>query len=159
MVCAAPPLKVTVFAPGVNVEAPVLDQFPLTLNVPDGAIKVPLVKDTFEDVMLPAAPVNVPPDTVNAPVFTVPDAPQVYIPPLMVKPPVCVWLAVLAVYVPLVIVVKLETALVNPFALNPPAPFNVKKPATDKLLVRSDTPPDVLVIEILPNAEPPEFIV
>ena len=66
-------LKVTVFAPGVN-EPPLLFQVPKTLNVPDGAVNVPDDKARFVVVTVPDDPVNVP--------------------PLMVKPPLNVCVAV-----------------------------------------------------------------
>ena len=55
---AAVDVKVTVLAPGVNVP-PVFDQFPDTLNVPDGAVSVP-DNITLVVVTVPDDPVNVP---------------------------------------------------------------------------------------------------
>jgi len=62
--CAELPLKVTVFAPGINVAAPSV-QLPVTLNVPDGAVKVPLFRVTLFAEIFPVEPVNVPPLTVT----------------------------------------------------------------------------------------------
>ena len=49
--------------------------------------------------------------------------------------------------------------LVNAFAPKPPAPFNVKVPATVKLLVDKDTPPEEFVIDKLLNELAPELSV
>ena len=66
IVCAEPPLKVTVFAPGVKVAA-LLIQFPETFKVPDGAVNVPLVKVTLAAEIPPVEPVNVAPFKVKLP--------------------------------------------------------------------------------------------
>ena len=44
-----------------------MEKLPDTFIVPDGAVKVPLLTVTFVAVTVPAAPVNVPPETVNPP--------------------------------------------------------------------------------------------
>ena len=56
--------------------------------MPEGAVKKPLLNVTDVDVTFPTLPKNIPPDTVKALVLTVPENPQKYIPPLIVKPPV-----------------------------------------------------------------------
>ena len=54
--------------PGVNVP-PVLLQLPATVNVPDGAVRVPLERVTSPSTSIaPELPVSVPPDTVSPPV-------------------------------------------------------------------------------------------
>ena len=59
-------VKVTVFEPGVNVP-PDFAQLPETLNVPEGAVKTPLLKVTSVVVTAPPAPVKVPPEIVKPP--------------------------------------------------------------------------------------------
>ena len=65
-VCVADDVKVTVFAPGAKVP-PDCNQLPATLNVPDGAVSVPLLRIIFPEVTLPVDPVKVPPATVRSP--------------------------------------------------------------------------------------------
>ena len=104
------PLNVTVFVPGVKVP-PVWDQLPETSNVPEGAVKVPKDKVMLVVATVPVEPVNVP--------------------PLTVKPPLKVWVAVEAWYVPPETVVRPVTVLVKLLALKIPlelvnAPVAVK---------------------------------
>ena len=93
-------LNVTVLVPGVKVP-PVCDQLPETSNVPDGAVKVPKDKVMLVVATVPVEPVKVPPLTVN--------------------PPLKVWVAVEAWYVPPEMVAIPPTVLVLPLALYVPA--------------------------------------
>jgi hypothetical protein len=56
----APKVNVTELDPGAKAP-PVFDQFPDTVNVPEGAVRVPLVRVTSEEDTVPVEPVNVPP--------------------------------------------------------------------------------------------------
>jgi len=65
-VCVPAEVNVTVFAPGVKVP-PVFAQLPETLNVPDGAVSVPLLSVISAVATVPVDPVNVPPEIVRPP--------------------------------------------------------------------------------------------
>lgn len=62
--CVPAPSKVTVLLPGVKVPL-VFVQLPVTSNVPDVAVNVPLPKLTLPTVILALCPLNVPPLTVK----------------------------------------------------------------------------------------------
>ena len=99
--------------PGVKVP-PLCAQLPDTSNVPDGAVNVPDDKVKLVVTTLPLDPVNVP--------------------PLIVKPPLKVCVAVDAEYVPPETVVKPVTIFVSALALKAPLLF-VNVPVTVRLCV------------------------
>ena len=96
-------MKFTVPLLCVNVP-PVWDQLPDTLNVAEGAVKVPEDNVTAVVVTSPLDPVNVPPDTVNPPLKVCRAVEAWYVPPLIVVNPVTVLVKPLALNVPLLLV-------------------------------------------------------
>ena len=109
------PLNVTVFVPGVKVP-PVWDQLPETSNAPEGAVKVPEDKVMLVVATVPVEPVNVPPLTVKPPLKVCVAVEAEYVPPLMVVNPVTVLAKAFALKVPLELVkapVAVKLWLVN----------------------------------------------
>ena len=119
------PLKVTVLVPGVNVP-PVWDQLPETSNVPEGAVKVPKDKVMLVVATVPVDPVKVPPLTVKPPLKVCVAVEALYVPPETVVSPVAVVVCALALYVPLAIV-NVPLTVTAPVGLKvPPTPLKLR---------------------------------